>query len=59
MLIAIYIVFIWAYFFNDMVFAVNINIYGEALIELVLLSTAFVIMSHGMYVQYKNLGGSM
>ena len=43
------ITFFWAYFFNDFVFAANINKFGEAHIEIIILPVSFII---GLYAIY-------
>ena len=51
-----FITFLWAYFFNDYVFAVSINSFGEAHIELLLLTLVTLFLAYNIYLQYKTLG---
>ena len=52
----LFITFLWAYFFNDCTFAVSINFFGEAHIELVLLTMVMLFLAYSVYIQCKTLG---
>ena len=53
--IILYITFIFAYFFNNYYFSVNINTYGEAQIELILLTGLLVLVSYNTVKDLKEL----
>ena len=53
--IAMFITFLYAYFGNNYRFAININSFGEAHIELVALTIVIPIVCYGFYLHYKEM----
>ena len=52
-----YITFLYAYFINDMQFAITINTYNEAHIELILLPITMIISIVGYHKMIKQIEG--
>jgi len=48
--IVLYITFLWAYFFNGYVFATQINAFGEAHVEFILLPISIIL---GFYASFS------
>jgi len=54
--VILFVTFLWAYFSNDFTFAIDINYFGEAHIELVFLSLlAIPVICYGLYVSYNEM----
>jgi len=51
----LFVTFVWAYLFNDMVFVARINDYGEAHWEMVLLCGLISFLFYGFFVRCKEL----
>lgn len=52
--ISLYITFLWAYFINDMVFATNINCYGEAQLEMIVIPITMIVGFWSIFDIFKN-----
>ncbi|OGM01680.1 hypothetical protein A3K72_00665 [Candidatus Woesearchaeota archaeon RBG_13_36_6] len=48
----LFITFVYAFFFNDFYFCALINLYGEALLELVLFIILIPFLLFGLYLNY-------
>ena len=53
--LALFIPFLWAYFFNNYWFTVSINDYGEADIELLLLCISIPFLFFNLVLKYKRI----
>jgi len=53
--IVLFISYLWAYLFNGYSFSVNINIFGEAHWELVLLCGVMLFLFYGLILRCKEL----
>ena len=53
--IVLYGTFLWAYFSNNYVFAVNINAIGEAHIEFILLPTTIILGSYAAVTLFRHM----
>ena len=49
------IMFYFSYYLNDYVLVININLFGEAHFELILLTIVFIIITCGLYFFCKNI----
>ena len=53
--LVLFITFLWAYFFNNYWFTVNINSFGEADIELLLLIGVMLILFYNLFLKHKKI----
>lgn len=52
--LVMFITFLWAYLFNNNVFSVNINVWGEAHFEFIMLTFfIFPFLFYGLFLRYK------
>jgi hypothetical protein len=51
--IVLYLTFLWAYFFNDYVFSTNINAFGEANFEFVILPISIILGVYACFSLFK------
>ncbi len=51
--IVFFAAFLHAYFSNDFTFYIDINVIGEAYVELVIFAILIPLLCYGMYLQYK------
>ena len=51
----LFIIFLYSYFFNNYVLSININFFGEAHVELIVLTVMFIFISYGLYLSYKDI----
>jgi len=54
-MVVMMLTFYYAYFFNDMVFSVSINSFGEAHLESFLLPVVFCFGLFGLYQSFKSI----
>lgn len=53
--IVLYITFLWAYFFNGYVFAAQINAFGEAHIEFIMLPISIILGLYASFSLFKQM----
>lgn len=53
--IVLYITFLFAYFSNDYVFSININKYGEAYLEFIIIPTFLVFGIYAVVTLFKQI----
>ena len=53
--VVLYVTFLWAYFFNGYVFSTQINAFGEAHIEFVILPVSIILGLYASFGLFKQM----
>lgn len=53
--IVLFVTYLWSYFFNNYTFTININSFGEANVELVILFLVLTFLIYGLFINCRNV----